>query len=164
MTCSRGTWDDIAVRPRTPSSLQWLRDSVAIDGKTGSTYDVVAADTGHSISCTARAENLTNASPVNGAETVRAPENKVVPRITGNPRLRQTLVLHAAATGTTRPSDRYAVSYRWLRDGTEIPGATQRHLHDRPRRRADEPLLPRPRRGPDQRDVGERSTSAGPTT
>ena len=98
MTCSRGTWDDIA-SDAYAGPLQWLRDNVAMDGKTGATYDVVAADTGHSISCTARAENLTSASPVNGAETVRAPENKVLPRLTGAPRLRQTLQLHARRLG-----------------------------------------------------------------
>ncbi|HET6547272.1 MAG TPA: hypothetical protein VFG79_02365, partial [Solirubrobacter sp.] len=122
MSCSRGTWDDIAA-DRYAVANQWLRDSQPIDGQTGGTYDVVATDTGHSLTCTVRAENATSASPVNGAETVRAPLNRVLPRLTGNPRLRQTLSC-TRGDWDDEATDRYAVTYRWLRDGQPIPDET----------------------------------------
>ena len=108
----------------TRSRYTWQRDSVAITGQTDPTYTVTAADTGHSISCTARAENLTNATPVQ--------------RRRDRPRARSTACCRASpATRAcarrcrcTRgdwdddAADRYAVTYRWLRDGIAIPDAT----------------------------------------
>src|SRR4051794_1889702 len=122
MSCSRGTWDDIA-DDRYAYATQWLRDGQAIDGATSGTYTVAAADTGHSVSCTVRAENFTNASPVNGSETVRAPANRVAPRLTGNPRIRQTLTC-SRGDWDDEAADPYAVTYKWFRSSPQIANAT----------------------------------------
>ena len=47
-----------------------------------------------------------------------------MPRLSGNPRLRQTLSC-TRGDWDDEATDRYAVAYRWLRDGVEIAGATQ---------------------------------------
>lgn len=59
LTAANGTWSN------TPSSYayQWLRDGADISGATGSTYTLVTADVGASITCRVTASN------VNGAGT-----------------------------------------------------------------------------------------------
>ena len=109
-----------------------------------------------------RREPHATPNPVNGAESVRAPDEPRRCRgISGNPRLRQTLSC-TRGDWDDEAADRYAVTYRWLRDGVEIAGATPSTYTTV---RADvqhEHRLPRPRRGPDRRHVSAASTSAGP--
>lgn len=54
LTSSDGTWDGF---PPITYSRQWLRDGVPISGATGSTYTLVADDSGHIISATVTASN-----------------------------------------------------------------------------------------------------------
>ena len=164
MSCSRGTWDDLAA-DRYAVTYQWLRDSVAIAGRPATTYDVVGDRHGHSISCQTRAETRTPTNPVNGAETVRAPAEPDRSRASAAcPRAPPAAQLHDAATGTTRTTDRYSVTYTWFRGNTADPEPTTPTYTTRARGHPAEPLLPRPRRGPDRGAVGRDLRSAGPTT
>ena len=150
MTCSRGTWDDIAAdryAVTLPVAARQRRDRRP-DRRRPTTSS--PADTGHSISVhSARREPHQRVARQRRRDRARAAEPGRARACPATHALRQTLSLHAAATGTTRPSDRYAVAYRWLRDGTAIAGATaatytitaaptSQHEH----------RLPRPRRGP----------------
>lgn len=122
LSCSRGTWDDLAA-DRYAVTHQWFRDSVAITDATQATYNVLATDTGKSLSCQTRAETRTPTNPVNGAETVRAPLNRIVPRLSGMPRVRQQLSC-TRGDWDDEESDRYSVAYRWFRGSTAIPNQT----------------------------------------
>jgi hypothetical protein len=53
LTCSEGTWTGSP----TSYAYKWLRDGMAIGGAESSTYTVIAADEGHSISCEVTATN-----------------------------------------------------------------------------------------------------------
>ena len=122
MSCGRGTWDDLA-SDRYAVTHQWFRDSVAIPDATQTTYAVLATDTGKSLSCQTRAETRTPTNPVNGAETVRAPLNRIVPRLSGMPRVRQQLSC-GRGDWDDEETDRYSVTYRWFRGSTAIPNQT----------------------------------------
>jgi len=54
LSCSTGGWSGSA--PLT-YGFQWSRDGAPISSATGATYSVVAADTGHSLTCTVDAMN-----------------------------------------------------------------------------------------------------------
>ena len=122
MSCGRGTWDDIAT-DRYAVTHQWFRDSVAIPDATQTTYAVLATDTAKSLSCQTRAETRTPTNPVNGAETVRAPLNRIVPRLSGMPRVRQQLSC-GRGDWDDEETDRYSVTYRWFRGSTAIANQT----------------------------------------
>jgi hypothetical protein len=57
LTCSEGTW----TASLTSYAYKWLRDGMAIGGAESSTYTVIAADEGHSISCEVTATNALGA-------------------------------------------------------------------------------------------------------
>ena len=123
LTCARGTWDDLAT-DRYAVTHQWLRDNVAIPGETNATFALTAADTGRAISCQTRAETRTPTAPLNGAQTVRAPLNRLVPRLSGVARVRQTLSC-TRGDWDDDAADRYSVAYRWFRGSNPIPGETE---------------------------------------
>ena len=54
---------------------------------------------------------------------MRAPVNRVLPRISGNPRLRQVLSC-TRGDWDDETADPYAFTYKWFRGSTEIVGAT----------------------------------------
>lgn len=55
LSCTTGTWTGASLT----YTYQWKRDGSSISGGTASTYTVVAADVGHSITCVVRATSPT---------------------------------------------------------------------------------------------------------
>jgi DNA-binding beta-propeller fold protein YncE len=127
LTCGHGAWpDDLAANLyRAPESYdyQWLKDNVAISGETGSTYSVQGGDTGHVIKCRVTATNLggsTNATSA-GATIQVPPANTALPSVSGTPVAGHTLTCNKGSWSGSVPQ---TYSYRWLRNGTGITGAT----------------------------------------
>lgn len=122
LTCARGTWTGAPT-----FAYQWRSNGVALPGATGTTYVVVAADAGASLSCVVTASNVAGSVPLATAPVVvpTAPvfvtqpvltiQNGTVARL--NRRLNCS---QGAATSTA------AVSYtrQWQRNGQPIAGAT----------------------------------------
>ena len=104
---------------------QWLRDGVAIDKATGSTYQLTNDDAGHKI--TVRATYKDNAghdeTPTSDATDIPAPPANHAGTVTisGEAKVGSTL------TATVSDADEFAadkVQYQWLRDGVAIDKAT----------------------------------------
>lgn len=128
LSCSRGDWDDTAA-DRYAVAYQWYRDNDAIAGATTATYTPGASDVQHSLRCRVRAEDLTNADA--SAVYVRAPEMRISPALSGAPKLNRTLTCSRGDWDDTA-TDRYAVAYRWLRNGVPVAGAvTSSHVVSR---------------------------------
>jgi hypothetical protein len=120
LTANPGTWSPSGVR----LSYQWLRDGVVIPGATWRTYWVQVVDVGHSlsVSVTGSRSGYGSASAVS-APTAPIQQQRVVAgtvTITGTPMVTSRLT---AQPGTWAPTN-VRLSYRWLRDGVAIPGAT----------------------------------------
>jgi hypothetical protein len=120
LTCSQGSWTGSSP---ISYSYVWLRDNAAITGATSSTYAVKAADAGHAVRCRVTASNaggsaMAASSPVT---IKRPPKNTVAPKVTGTPRVGRTLT---CSKGTWTGSAPITYSYRWLRNGSAITGAT----------------------------------------
>jgi hypothetical protein len=118
--CSQGSWSGSAP---INYAYSWLRDNVAISGATTSTYTVKAGDAGHAVKCRVTASNgggsaMATSSPVT---IKRPPHNTVPPKITGQPKVGRTLTCNK---GTWTGSAPISYSYRWLRNGKVITGAT----------------------------------------
>ncbi|HEY6889275.1 MAG TPA: hypothetical protein VI300_15885, partial [Solirubrobacter sp.] len=116
LTCGSGAWDGTYA-----FTYAWFRG----DGTqlaTGPVYTVAGGDT--VLFCkataagvaTASSATLTVSQPAGGPQ----PENRTLPAITGDPHLRGTA---GCAPGTWLNAG--AFTYRWLRDGAAIAGATQ---------------------------------------
>ncbi|WP_193612636.1 M1 family aminopeptidase [Nocardioides lijunqiniae] len=111
-------WDD-----GTELTYQWQRNGVAIAGRTGTTYAIVAADRGTRLSVvvTGRKPGYAPVSRVSPARLVaagtqvRAPK----PRITGAPKVGRTL---RVAPATYDAGVR--LTYRWLVGGKVVAGGT----------------------------------------
>jgi len=119
LTADPGAWD-----PTLVLSYQWSRDGVALPGATGSSYLVVPADAGASLTVT-----VTGASegvePTSATSDPTAPValgllTAPVPTIAGTARVGVTLT---ARPGTWAPAA--TVTYQWYRSGTAISGATK---------------------------------------
>ncbi len=117
--CTRGDWDDEAT-DRYAVAYRWLRDGTEIAGATQSTYTTVRADVQTNVSCRVRAEDLTNAT--SASLNIRRPDNLVAPAVSGDPRLFRTLSC-SRGDWDDIAADRYAVTYSWFRNSTQIPGA-----------------------------------------
>jgi hypothetical protein len=120
LSCSQGSWTGSSP---INYSYAWLRDNAAISGATSSTYAVKAADAGHAVKCRVTASNgggsaMATSSPVT---IKRPPRNTVAPKITGQPKVGRTLTCNK---GTWTGSAPITYSYRWLRNGKVITGAT----------------------------------------
>ena len=119
LTANVGTW--------TPSSVtysyKWFRGASAISGATTKEYTPVAADNGQDISVqvTGALAGYTTASKTSGKVRVAAGSMTAgTPTITGTPKVGSELT---AGTGTWAPAaDSY--TYKWLRGGVAISGAT----------------------------------------
>jgi hypothetical protein len=98
-------------------TYQWYRSGVAIAGATSSTYTLVAADSGNTITAT-RIDSSEATSAVAAAGSV--PVNTVLPTISGTPQVGQTLT----ATNGTWTNSPTSFTYQWNRAGTAIGGAT----------------------------------------
>jgi surface protein len=122
LTRTAGTWSGVP----TPSIAgQWRRNGVAIPGETGTTYTIVAADSGAAIDYLETATNAEGSASADSnditAQTFAAPTNDVAPSISGNTGLGDTLTRTAGTwTGTPTP----AVTGQWQRNGTPIAGET----------------------------------------
>ena len=68
LASSTGTWQ---AYPSPDYRYQWLRDGVAIDGSTGSTYEVLTSDRGHRLTCRVAAVNSVGQADV-ASMTIRA--------------------------------------------------------------------------------------------
>ncbi|MGO3783788.1 MAG: DUF4214 domain-containing protein, partial [Vreelandella alkaliphila] len=107
-------------------TYQWLRDGTGITDATGETYTLTQADVGAAISVRASytddqgtAEAVTSAATESVANVNDAPTGGVI--ITGDAVEDQTLT----ASNTLADEDGLgAVTYQWLRNGTEITDAT----------------------------------------
>ncbi|HEV2813485.1 MAG TPA: hypothetical protein VGW10_09560 [Solirubrobacteraceae bacterium] len=120
LTCSRGSWNDTAAS-RYPVTYRWQRNGINITGATTSQRTIAALDMGASLSCVVTAAGQTSAH--SGSVAPRAPEALLPPSVSGDPRVRRTLSC-TRGTWDDRALDPYAVTYRWLRNGTPIDGAT----------------------------------------
>jgi hypothetical protein len=116
LNISNGTWSGTA--PIT-YARQWKRGGVNISGATGTSYTLVTADLGATITCTVTATNaIGNASATSlptAAVTAAAPVNSVLPVITGSTVQGGVLT---TTTGTWSGSPTYA--YQWKRGATNV--------------------------------------------
>jgi hypothetical protein len=108
-------------------TYQWLRNSVAVVGATGSTYLLGDADVGAQISLRVAwtdgwgtPESLTSAPTAAIANVNDAPVG--LPVITGTATEDQTL--SADPSGIADVDGLGAFTYQWLRDGVDVAGAT----------------------------------------
>ncbi len=122
LTCSDGSWENSP----TGYDRVWLRGASPIAGETEATYEVQAADQGHSITCKVTATNAdgsadetSNSLAVPAA--AGAPVDTETPQLTGTPELSMTLSC-SQGLWENSPTE-YA--YSWLRDGSPIAGGTE---------------------------------------
>ena len=99
-------------------TYQWLRDDQAISGATSVDYTATGADYGHQLSLrvTASAGGYTATATSGKATVALGAAITYIPPITGTPVVGQTLTTSVPAGWTP--------VYQWLREGQEIPGAT----------------------------------------
>lgn len=110
-------------------SWQWLRDGMAIAGATGDSYTLTQDDVGAGIRVrvsytdgSGTDETVTSAATAAVQNVNDAPVGAVT--IGGTERVGQSLVANALGLSDPDGFDPSAVSYQWLRNGTDIPGAT----------------------------------------
>jgi hypothetical protein len=122
LTVSNGTWTGSP----TGYTYQWKRAGVPISGASASTYALVLADVGQTLTCVVTATNGAGSASASSAATSAiaaapaAPSNTVAPAITGTPTEGQVLTV-SNGTWTASPT---GYAYQWKRDGTNISGAT----------------------------------------
>jgi hypothetical protein len=125
LAASPGTWDPAD----STYTYRWLRDGTPISGATAPTYHPVLLDIGKRLSVQVTASHPDHA-PATATSAETAPVRRATltlverPVISGKRRYLHTLT--ASKGQWAQWIDRY--SFRWLRDGTPIKGATgQRH-------------------------------------
>jgi Leucine-rich repeat (LRR) protein len=121
LSVTTGTWTPT---PAT-QTIQWKRDGKVIDDATGATYVLGAADAGKAItvSVSGSAEGYANTTMTSKATSVVAKADFEAPiaiAITGTMAVGEFVT---ANPGTWTPTPD-SFSYRWLRDGEAIVGAT----------------------------------------
>ncbi|WP_307386476.1 cutinase family protein [Microbacterium sp. SORGH_AS_0969] len=120
LTGATGTWTP------TPGTFtyQWKRGGAAISGATATTYRVVAADAGASITLTVTASAPGYRTTARTSSAVAIPARTFtttpVPTYSGKMTVGSTLT---AAPGTWAPVPD-SLTYQWSRDGAAITGAT----------------------------------------
>ncbi|MFZ2502358.1 MAG: Ig-like domain repeat protein, partial [Nocardioides sp.] len=117
LTVNPGTWSNGAT-----TSIEWLRDGVAIAGATATSYVVTTDDVGHEISARVTATKL-------GFQSATADSNVIMglgvitpttaPSVTGALTVGSTLTLNPGVWPNTPTLTR-----QWLRNGVAIAGAT----------------------------------------
>lgn len=120
LTANTDGWDPI------PDSFtyQWTRDGVDIDGATNATYlltvDDMGTDIGVDVSASLTGYSSTSATSANTAIPLMDFVTTGLPEIVGTPAIGEVL------TSTYDIFDPIAdtTAFQWLRDGVEIPGAT----------------------------------------
>lgn len=122
LTVTNGTWTG---NPSPTFTYQWRRGATDIESATGTTYTLVADDVGQNITCVVTATNSvgTGTATSNSIGPVAgiAPSFTVDPVLSGTPTVGETLTVTNGTAGGT-PAATFARA--WLRDGTEIDGAT----------------------------------------
>jgi hypothetical protein len=108
LRCSTGSWD-----APYAFSFRWFRDGTA-DAQTSERV-LTAADVGHAFTCRVEA-NGTGVTSTSAAVTVQPPRNVSAPSVEGDPHLGRALTCDP---GRWDRAD-YALTYRWLRDGTAL--------------------------------------------
>jgi hypothetical protein len=122
LTVSAGVWTRYDMR-LVKESRQWLRDGAPISGATGLDYTLVAADYGKKISVkvtsTIEGTVLTTQTVSAPAKVAAAPLVSATPTISGTLKPGNVLTVKRGTWtwGT-------AFTYRWLRNGIPISGAT----------------------------------------
>jgi len=120
LTARPGAWAP------TPVTLtyRWSRNGVAVSGATKATYRLTAADAGRrvTVTVTGARSGFTSVARTSAAATVLRPLSATpAPTVSGTKAVGATLT---ARPGTWGPAP-VTLSYRWLRDGTAISGATK---------------------------------------
>ncbi len=118
LSCSQGSWS----YDPTSFSYRWQNESATISGAVSSTYTLVEADAGSTISCRVTATNaqgsgLATSSAVN---VIGVPSNSTRPIISGIPLVGQELSC-SQGSWDNNPT---AYTYQWRRGGSPISGAT----------------------------------------
>ncbi|WP_296607445.1 immunoglobulin domain-containing protein [Nocardioides sp.] len=128
LTCSAGSWSGGGGPfggTANTYAYQWRRDGGAISGATGTTYAVVAADAGTSLTCVVTATNTSGSSQQASAPVVvgggtAGPVNVSAPAVLGTPAVGQALTCSPGSwTGTA-----ITYAFQWRRDGAVLTGAT----------------------------------------
>ena len=121
LTVTNGQWDG---HPAPTFSRQWLADGTAIAGATGTSYTLTAGEAGANITVEVTGTNSSGSSTAASNEVgpvTEAPSFTVDPVLSGTPTVGETLTVTNGTAGGT-PAATFARA--WLRDGTEIAGAT----------------------------------------
>ena len=121
LICSDGIW--VGTLPIT-FTYQWKRNGSNIVGEVSSTYTLVNADYGNSITCEVTATNIVGMSSSTSdiiVGTATAPSVTTDPVISGTNAVGQTL---SCTTGTWTGTPVISYIYQWKRNGSDISGAT----------------------------------------
>jgi len=126
LTCSSGIWSD----PTCQFYYQWQTDdavpgtyAVVSTGVSGNQYTIQSADGGNHVRCVVTAVSVnggTNSVTTTAVQPPGSPANTVLPAISGSTGLGATLTC-SQGTWTGAPT---SYGYQWLRNGTNISGAT----------------------------------------
>ncbi|WP_068112942.1 carboxypeptidase regulatory-like domain-containing protein [Nocardioides dokdonensis] len=125
LTADPGTWN--AANPSF--TYQWLAAGQVLPGATGTTYTPTAADEGKVIAVRVGASVPQGSDPGTATSEATSPvaadpttvSNRTAPRITGTPRVGETL----STTDGTWTNEPTSFAYQWLADGVAIAGATR---------------------------------------
>ena len=121
LTCLPGSW---YAQPPPTLAYQWLLDGTAVPAATAATYTVVSADRGLDVACRVTASNH------DGSESATSrgvhipgirPEVLEAPHVSGRPAVLQQLTCERGTWNAAPPP---AFTYKWRRDGTDLPAAT----------------------------------------
>lgn len=118
LNAASGTWSPAPVA----LTYQWMRNGSAISGATGTSHKLVTADARSNITVrvTGTKTGYTTVAKVSVAKTIEGLLAAPAPKVTGTPTVGRTLT---AVPGTWGPAP-VTLTYRWLRDGVAITGAT----------------------------------------
>ncbi len=123
VSCSNGSWSNSP----TSYAYSWQRDGSSISGAIGSTYQLVAADVNHAVTCMVVAHNgAGDSAPAISPPIVPValpiplvPVETAPPTISGSPEQDQTV---SCSTGRWAQSPT-SFAYSWQRNGAAISGA-----------------------------------------